>query len=86
MNNLKPVSLLLLAAGAIATALPAQAMNAASAPAQISAVSKSAQPLNLDTPQLLSMTPGAVTYFNLPAIGNYPIVFEHTTGTVNGVA
>lgn len=86
MNNLKTVSLLLLAAGAIATALPAQAMNAASVPAQISAVSKSAQPLNLDTPQLLSMTPGAVTYFNLPTIGNYPIVFEHTTGTVNGVA
>lgn len=86
MNNLKPVTLLLLAAGAIATALPAQAMNPASTSAQISAISKSAQPLNLDTSQLLGLTPGSVTYFNLPVIGSYPIVFEHTTGTVNGVA
>ena len=86
MANLKPVSLLLLAVSAIGASMPAMAINAESSTLPPAVTQDSAQPLQLDTHQLLSLKPGEIAYFNLPSIGNYPIVFEHTTGNVNGVA
>ncbi len=86
MKSLKPIALLLLSTGAMGISLPAAAINANLATLPQLETQESAKPLNLDTKYLLSQKPGNIVYFNLPSIGSYPIVFEHTTGTINGTA
>lgn len=86
VTNLNPVYLLLVAAGSIGASMPVMAINTDLSTLQQATTQDSAQPLQLDTLKLLGLTPGEIVYFNLPSVGNYPIVFEHTTGNVNGVA
>ncbi len=46
----------------------------------------SARQVTFDTARMLAMQPNTLIYLPLPGEGALPVVFEHTTGMINGVA
>ena len=79
------VTLLLAAWGGASPAYAASSVSPASAVGELTKFS-AARKMVFNTPEMLGLKQNSLIYIELPGVGQYPVVFEHTTGLVNGVA
>jgi len=82
----KTVLALMLMAGSSLTQTAYAAVNAQAADTVTRSSIAPAHKVSFDTGMMLGLRQNSLIYLDLPVAGKVPVVFEHTTGLVNGVA